>query len=70
MATGKKEPSRQRHCSGGRLNVGRNQWALGRVQNVFPGADGLVRTVEVRAKGETLKQPVTKLCLLEGVNDE
>ena len=51
-------------------NVGRNQWALGRVQNVFPGADGLVRTVEVRAKGETLKQPVTKLCLLEGVNDE
>ena len=51
-------------------NVGRNQWALGRVENVFPGADGLVRTVEVRAKGETLKRPVTKLCLVEGVNDE
>ena len=43
---------------------------LGVSQNVFPRADGLVRTVEVRAKGATLKRPVTKLCLLEGVNDE
>ena len=51
-------------------NVARSQWALGRVENVFPGADGLVRTVEVRAKGATLKRPVTKLFLLEGVNDE
>ena len=31
-------------------NVARNQWALGRVKNLFPGADRLVRTVEVRAK--------------------
>ena len=51
-------------------NVARSQWALGRVENVFPGADGLVRTVEVRAKGATLKPPVTKLFSLEGVNDE
>ena len=51
-------------------NVARNQWALGRVENVFPGADGLVTTVEARSKGATLKRPVTKLCLLEGVNDE
>ena len=52
-------------------NVTRNQWALGRVVNVFPGADGLERTVEVRAKGATLKRPaVTKFCLLEEVNDE
>ena len=51
-------------------NVARNQWALGRVENLLPGADGLVRTVEVRAKRATRKRPVTKLCLLEGVNDE
>ena len=51
-------------------NVARNQYALGRVENVSPGVDGLERTVEVRAKGATLKRPVTKLCLLEGVNDE
>ena len=35
-----------------------------------PGADVLVRTEEVRVKGATLKRPVTKLCLLEAVNDE
>ena len=52
--------------------MARNQWALGQVKNLFPGADGLMRTVEVWAKGATLKlkRPVTKLCLLEGVNDE
>jgi len=51
-------------------NVKRNQWILGRVLNVFPGSDGLVRSVEVRAKESVLKRPVTKLCLFEGVNDE
>lgn len=35
-----------------------------------PGADVLVRNEEVRVKGETLKRPVTKLYLLEAVNDE
>ena len=50
-------------------NLARSQWALGRVERMLPGADGLVRNVEVQAKGATLKRPVTKLCLL-GVNDE
>ena len=51
-------------------NVRRNQWILGRVLNVFPGSDGLVRSVEVRTRESMLRRPVTKLCLLEGVNDE
>ena len=51
-------------------NVIRNQWVLGRVENVFPGADGLVRSAEVRTKETTFKRPVTKLSFLEGVNDE
>ena len=51
-------------------NAKRSQWRLGRVLNSFPGSDGLVRSVEVRTEGGTLKRPVTKLCLLEGVNDE
>ena len=53
-------------------NVARNQWSLGRVENLFARADGLMRTVEVRVKAAMLKlkRPVTKLCLLEGVNDE
>ena len=46
------------------------QWAMGRIENLFPGADGFMRTVEMQANGATLKRPVTKLCLLEGVNDE
>ena len=37
---------------------------------MFPGADVFVRTEKVRVKGATLKRPVTKLCLLEAVNDE
>ena len=51
-------------------NVNRNQWPLGRVVNVYPEADNLVRSAELRAKGMNLKRPVTKLCLLEAVNDE
>ena len=51
-------------------NVSRNQWPLDRVKKVYPGVDNLVRSAELRAKGTTLNRPVTKLCLLEGVNDE
>ena len=29
-------------------NVPRHQWPIGRVTDVFPGSDGLVRSVEVR----------------------
>ena len=42
-------------------NVPRHQWPIGRVTNMFPGSDGLVRSVEVRAKGSTYKRPITKI---------
>ena len=42
-------------------NVPRHQWLIGRGTNVFPGSDGLVRSVEVRAKGSTYKRPITKI---------
>ena len=32
-----------------------------------PGSDGLVRSVEVRAKGTTYRRPITKISLLEQV---
>lgn len=51
-------------------NVNRNQWPLGIVVNVYAGVNNLVRIAELRANGTTLKRPVTKLCLLEGVNEE
>ena len=46
----------------------RNQWNLGRITKVFPGQDGVVRSVEVRTKTGQLVRPVTKLCPLEGGN--
>ncbi|XP_050698781.1 uncharacterized protein LOC126986557 [Eriocheir sinensis] len=44
----------------------RNHWRLGRVLQVFPGSDGLVRRVRLRTGSGTLVRPVVKLCLLEG----
>ena len=46
-------------------NVPRHQWPIGRVTNVLPGSDNLVRSVEVRAKGSTYRKPITKICLRE-----
>ena len=46
-------------------NAPRHQWPIGRVTNVFPGSDGLVRSGEVRAKGSTYRRPITKICFLE-----
>ena len=44
----------------------RNRWPMGRVVDVFTGRDGLVRSASVKTQSNTLKRPVTKLCLLEG----
>jgi len=38
-----------------------NEWRLGRIDSVFPGADGNVRVVDIRT---TRKRPVTKVVLL------
>ncbi|XP_075991105.1 uncharacterized protein LOC142986474 [Anticarsia gemmatalis] len=37
------------------------RWALGRVLELHPGADGLVRVVTLKTKNGTLKRPITKL---------
>lgn len=39
-------------------------WPLARVEEVHPGADGLVRVVQVRTKNSTFKRPISKLCRL------
>ena len=46
-------------------NVPRHQWPIGRVTIVFPESEGLVRSVEVRAKESTYRRPITEICLLE-----
>ncbi|KYN13710.1 hypothetical protein ALC57_14112 [Trachymyrmex cornetzi] len=39
-------------------------WALARVEEVFPGPDGIVRVVSVRTTKGIYKRPITKLCIL------
>ncbi|XP_043201117.1 uncharacterized protein LOC122369981 [Amphibalanus amphitrite] len=44
----------------------RGFWPLARVTRVFPGSDGVVRTVELMAAGGgKYRRPVSKVCLLE-----
>ena len=42
-------------------NEARCHWPLGRVTAVYSSADGLVRSVQVFAKGKQIRRPVTKL---------
>ena len=51
-------------------NLPRNTWPMGRIVDVFPGNDGLVRTVDVRAKNSVYRRPVAKICLLEAADDQ
>jgi len=40
------------------------QWSLGRVVELHPGADGMVRVATVKTASTTLKRPIVKLCKL------
>ena len=46
-------------------NFKRRQWLLGRITNILPGADGVVRVVEVKTSSNTLVRPVSKLRKLD-----
>nr|XP_029720506.1 uncharacterized protein LOC109433162 [Aedes albopictus] len=39
-------------------------WKLGRIEQVFPGLDGLVRVADVRSGCKLVRRPIAKLCLL------
>lgn len=43
----------------------RGYWSLGRVLEVYPGSDGMVRTAKVKTKDSVYIRPIQKLCLLE-----
>ena len=43
----------------------RGMWPLGKVVDVFPGGDGLVRVVDILAKGKTYRRPTKLLVPLE-----
>jgi hypothetical protein len=40
------------------------QWLLGRIIEVHPGGDGLVRSVTIRHATGELRRPVQKICVL------
>ena len=45
-------------------NTSRNQWPLGRIQEIFPDKSGFVRKVKVGVKSTILERPVDKIVLL------
>ena len=44
--------------------VVRGHWPMGRVTEVHPSKDGLVRSISIQANGTIAKQPITKVVLL------
>ena len=45
--------------------VHRGQWPLGRIVQVHPGKDEIVRSAKIATRSTTLTRPITKLCFLE-----
>ncbi|XP_041453667.1 uncharacterized protein LOC121406862 [Lytechinus variegatus] len=48
----------------------RNKWLLGRVVEIYPGKDKLVRSAKVKVVTGELTRPIHKLCLLESVESD
>ncbi|CAG5024444.1 unnamed protein product [Parnassius apollo] len=42
-------------------NLPPGKWALGRIQEVHPGSDGLVRVTTVKTQTSVIKRPITTL---------
>ncbi|XP_031635226.1 uncharacterized protein LOC116348388, partial [Contarinia nasturtii] len=51
-------------------NLPPTQWKTGRVTDVHPGEDGLVRVVTLKTKDGQLKRPIAKLCSLPYNNSD
>ena len=49
-------------------NLKRGQWMPGRIIEIFPGQNGLVRVVNVRTERGVFVRPVNRLCLFEAVD--
>ncbi|XP_026317449.1 uncharacterized protein LOC113228388 [Hyposmocoma kahamanoa] len=45
-------------------NIPAGKWAMARVTDLHPGADGYVRVVTIQTQNSTLKRPITKLAPL------
>ena len=47
-------------------NLTRAQWPIGRVQETYPGADGRIRSADVRVRNKVYTRPVARLIKLPG----
>ena len=45
-------------------NAVRGRWNTGKILQVFPGEDGLVRNVQVKTASGTYVRPITKICVI------
>ena len=45
-------------------NISPSHWPIGRVIDVHPGSDGLIRVSTIKTQNSTLKRPIVKLILL------
>ena len=48
----------------------RRKWPLGRITKVMPGADNVVRTIEVKTKSGIYTRPVAKIYKLEDTQEK
>jgi len=54
-------------------NAIRGSWNAGRIVQIFPGGDGIVRNVLVKTKNGEYRRPVNKICVIhpaEGYNGD
>ena len=51
-------------------NLARGKWHTGKVSEVYPSQDKLVRVVQVKTKDGTYTRPIHRLCLLESAEDQ
>lgn len=51
-------------------NVPPSRWPIGKITAVYPGKDGLIRTVDVSCNGSTFKRPIHRLGLLPILDNE
>ena len=49
--------------------IPRGKWKIAIVRNVYPGKDGLVRSVRIKNDSGEYDRPITKLCLIVAKNE-